>query len=201
MYKTIAPLVLASQSPRRRELLGRMGIEFSLASADIDEFCRPDEEASDFVCRMAEEKALAVAGEFPGSWILAADTIVVLQGEVLGKPEDRSAAVKMLSKIAGNRHQVLTAFTLYHAATESLITRLDSSRVKIAALSAKQISAYIDTGEPLDKAGSYAVQGLGGAFVEAIEGSPTNVIGLPLPLVINELLLNKIITLIVSPGD
>ena len=195
MYKTVVPLVLGSQSPRRRELLGQMGIKFSRASADIDEFCRAGEAPADFVCRMAEEKALAVAGDFPESWILAADTIVVFEDEVLGKPEDKSAAVKMLSTIAGNWHQVLTAFTLYHVKNESSVTRLDSSRVKIAALSAEQITAYINTGEPLDKAGSYAVQGLGGAFVEAIEGSPTNVIGLPLPLVVAELLNYTIIAL------
>ena len=195
MYRTIAPLVLASQSPRRRELLGQMGIEFSLTNADIEETRFAVESAPDFVTRMAQEKALAVAGEFSESWILAADTIVVLQGEVLGKPEDKSAAVKMLSAIAGNWHQVLTAFTLYYPEAKHLVTRIDSSRVKIVSLSEAQIKAYIATGEPLDKAGSYAVQGLGGAFVEAIEGSPTNVIGLPMPLVISELLTCKVIAL------
>ena len=195
MYKTIAPLVLASQSPRRRDLLGRMGIKFSLTRADIEECRLAHEAASDFVTRMAQEKALEVADEYAESWILAADTIVVLRGEILGKPEDKPAAVKMLSAIAGNWHQVLTAFTLHHPASGDLVTRLDSSRVKIAALSVEQIKAYIDTGEPMDKAGSYAVQGLGGAFVEAIDGSPTNVIGLPLPLVIPELLARDVIAL------
>ncbi len=195
MYKTIAPLVLGSQSPRRRELLGQLGIKFAIARADIDECLKAGETPADFVGRMAAEKARAVAGAFPASWILAADTIVVLEGKVLGKPEDKAAAEKMLTRIAGNRHQVLTAFTLYHPQNGSPVTRLDSSRVKIAALSAEQIAAYINTGEPLDKAGSYAVQGLGGAFVEAIEGSPTNVIGLPLPLVVAELLNYNVIAL------
>ena len=195
MYKTISPLVLASQSPRRRELLGQMGIKFSLASADIEERQSAGEAAADFVTRMAQEKAFAVAARFPESWILAADTIVVLQGKILGKPEDKSDAVRMLTAIAGNWHQVLTAFTLHYPQRQISVSRLDSSRVKIAALSAEQVKAYIDTGEPLDKAGSYAVQGIGGAFVESIEGSPTTVIGLPLPLVLLELLKYEIITI------
>ncbi len=195
MYKTVAPLVLASQSPRRRDLLAQMGIKFTLTCADIEERQFVDEPAADFVTRMAREKALAVANDFPDSWILSADTIVVLNGSILGKPEDKNDAVRMLTAIAGNWHQVFTAFTLHHPNKEISVSRLDSSRVKITALSARQVKAYIDTGEPLDKAGSYAVQGIGGAFVEAIEGSPTTVIGLPMPLVIVELLHNHIISL------
>ncbi len=194
MYKTIAPLVLASQSPRRRELLAQMGIKFSLTSADIEECQFADEAAADFVTRMAMEKALAVAAEFSDSWILSADTIVVLNDEILGKPEDKIDAVRMLTAIAGNWHVVFTAFTLHNPGQQISVSRLDSSRVKIAALSAAQVKAYIETGEPLDKAGSYAVQGIGGAFVEAIEGSPTTVIGLPMPLVIEEFLQNHIIS-------
>ncbi len=188
MYKTIAPLLLASQSPRRRELLGQLGLKFSLTSADIDEIQLEGEAPADFVERMAREKAQAAAGNFSEGWILAADTIVVLQDRILGKPEDKTAARKMLTLISGNWHQVLTAFTLYNPANNRRLTRIDSSRVKIAALSGAQVKAYVNTGEPLDKAGSYAVQGIGGAFVEAIEGSPTTVIGLPLKLVVDELL-------------
>ena len=194
MYRTIAPLVLASQSPRRRELLAQMGIKFSLTRADIKEYQFSGEAAADFVTRMAREKALAVVSEFSDSWILSADTIVVLNDEILGKPEDKSDAVRMLTAIAGNWHQVFTAFTLHHPGWKISVSRRDSSRVKIAALSEQQVKTYIETGEPLDKAGSYAVQGIGGAFVEAIEGSPTTVIGLPLPLVITELLQNHIIS-------
>lgn len=194
MYNTIAPLVLASQSPRRRELLAQMGINFSLTSADIVECQFADEAAADFVLRMAMEKALAVVAEFPDSWILSADTIVVLNDRILGKPEGKSSAVRMLTAIAGNWHQVFTAFTLHHPHRQLSVSHLDISRVKIAPLSAEQVKAYIDTGEPLDKAGSYAVQGIGGAFVESIEGSPTTVIGLPMPMVISELLQNHIIS-------
>ena len=195
MYKTIAPLVLASQSPRRRQLLNQMGIEFSLAGADIEEFQLPDEKPVDFVDRMARCKALEVASSYPETWILAADTIVVLDEETLGKPKDEVEARGMLARLSGRWHQVLTAFTLHHQAMAKTITRIDLSRVKIATLDAASISAYVSSGEPLDKAGSYAVQGVGGAFVEAIEGSPTNVIGLPLSLVIRELLENHIIAL------
>ena len=194
MYKTIAPLVLASQSPRRRDLLAQMGINFSLTRADIEERQFPDEAAADFVTRMAQEKALAVAADFPDSWILSADTVVVLNDVILGKPEDKKDAVRMLTAIAGNWHRVFTAFTLHYPDRKITVSRRDSSRVKIAALSEDQVKSYIETGEPLDKAGSYAVQGIGGAFVEAIEGSPTTVIGLPLPLVITELLQNHIIS-------
>lgn len=188
MYRTIAPLLLASQSPRRRELLGQLGLRFSLTMADIDEFRLEDEAPTDFVSRMAREKAQAAGTNFPEGWILAADTIVVFQDTVLGKPEDKMAAREMLALISGNWHQVLTAFTLYNPSVNRILTRIDCSRVKITALSAAQVNAYVDTGEPLDKAGSYAVQGIGGAFVEAIDGSPTTVIGLPLPLVVDELL-------------
>jgi septum formation protein len=171
-----------------------MGIKFSLTRADIEECQFADEVPADFVSRMAREKALAVADMYPESWILSADTIVVLNDEILGKPEDESDAVRMLTGLAGNWHQVFTAFTLHHPGHLVSVSRLDSSQVKIAALSAGQIKAYINTGESLDKAGSYAVQGIGGAFVEAIEGSPTTVIGLPMPLVIVELLRNCIIS-------
>ena len=195
MYKTIAPLVLASQSPRRRKLLTQMGIDFSLASADIAEVQRVDEKAVDFVVRMAQEKALAVAVDHADSWILTADTIVVIDDEILGKPTDKNDACHMLGRIAGHWHQVFTAFTLHHQIKAKTITQFDSSRVKIATLNNDVIAAYVAGGEPLDKAGSYAVQGVGGAFVEAIEGSPTTVIGLPLHLVMKQLVENQIIAL------
>ena len=195
MYKTIAPLVLASQSPRRRDFLQQMGIEFTSTSSDIEELQFAGESAADFVSRMALEKALAVAAEFSDSWILSADTIVVLDDKILGKPVDKIDAIRMLTAISGNWHRVLTAFTLHQPRLQLSISRRDCSWVKIAALLPAQIKAYIDTGEPLDKAGSYAVQGIGGAFVESIEGSPTTVIGLPLPLVVLELLKYEIITI------
>ncbi len=195
MYKTISPLVLASQSPRRRQLLSRMGIDFSLASADIEERQKPEEKAVDFVDRMARSKALAVVDGHPDCWILAADTIVVIDGEILGKPRDETDACHMLARLAGCWHQVFTAFTLHHQTLAITISQIDSSRVKIVPLEESVIAAYVASGEPLDKAGSYAVQGIGGAFVEALDGSPTTVIGLPLPLVTEQLIENHVIAL------
>ena len=195
MYKTIAPLVLASQSPRRHQLLSQMGIDFSLASADIEELQLAGEGAVDFVNRMALSKALTVAADHPDCWILAADTVVVIDGEILGKPCDVTDACRMLTRLAGRWHEVFTAFTLYHQASARTISEVDSTRVKIGALEESVIVAYVASGEPLDKAGSYAVQGIGGAFVEAMDGSPTTVIGLPLPLVTGQLLDNQIIAL------
>ncbi len=195
MYKTIAPLVLASQSPRRRQLLSQMGINFSLASADIEERREPGEKAPDFVARMAQSKALCVAGRYPDSWILAADTIVVIDGDILGKPCDVTDACRMLKRLAGGWHEVFTAFTLHHQVLAKMSSMVDSSRVKITALNESVIAAYVASGEPLDKAGSYAVQGIGGAFIEALDGSPTTVIGLPLTLVIQHLLDSQIISL------
>ena len=195
MYKTISSLVLASQSPRRQQLLNQMGIEFLCIGADIEEFQLLGEKPVDFVRRMAQSKAFEVASSYPETWILAADTIVVLDDKTLGKPINEAEACDMLGRLSGCWHQVLTAFTLHHHATAKIITMIDSSRVKIASLDSATIASYVSCGEPLDKAGSYAVQGVGGAFVEAIDGSPTNVIGLPLPLVISKLLEYHIIVL------
>jgi len=172
-----------------------MGINFSHTSADIVELQKPVERALDFVVRMAQEKAFAVAADYPESWVLTADTIVVIDGEILGKPVSASDACSMLSRLAGRWHQVFTAFTLQNYGLSTIISKVDSSQVKISPLSQSTISAYVACGEPLDKAGSYAVQGVGGAFVEAIKGSPTTVIGLPLHLVIEQLLENRIIAL------
>ncbi len=195
MYKTIASLILASQSPRRHQLLSQMGIKYTLARADIEEIQKSFETAPDFVIRMAQEKALAVASDYFDAWILTADTIVVLDDEILGKPISEPDACTMLSRLAGRWHHVFTAFTLQNMALSTILSQVDSSRVKISPLSKPTIAAYVASGEPLDKAGSYAVQGIGGAFVEAIEGSPTTVIGLPLHLVIEQLSANKIISL------
>ena len=197
MYKTIAPLVLASQSPRRHQLLSQMGIDFAVSSADIEELQLADETPSDFVSRMALEKAYTVASNYPEAWILTADTIVVVDNEILGKPNDVADACSMLARLSGRWHQVFTAFTLHHQGLGKTVNLSDSSRVKIASLQKSVIAAYVASGEPLDKAGSYAVQGLGGSFVEALDGCPTTVIGLPLPLVIAQLIECKIINLTV----
>jgi septum formation protein len=170
-------LVLASASPRRRELLGQLGLRFTVAAADIDETPRPDEAPEAYVLRLAREKARAVASRFPGAWVLAADTTVVLGRELLGKPRDAAEAREMLSRLSGRTHEVHTGVALAGRAEEALVVR---TRVTFRTLGPEEIAWYASSGEPLDKAGAYAVQGKGGFLVEALEGSPTNVIGLPL---------------------
>lgn len=170
-------LVLASASPRRRDLLGQLGLRFTVAAADLDETPRPNEPPEAYVLRLAREKAQAVAGRFPGAWVLAADTTVVLGTELLGKPRDEAEARDMLSRLSGRTHEVHTGVAVSGRADEALVVR---TRVTFRTLSAGEIAWYAGTGEPLDKAGAYAIQGKGGFLVAGIEGSPTNVIGLPL---------------------
>lgn len=178
-------LVLASASPRRRELLAGLELAFTVRPVDLDETPRPDEEPGAYVFRLAREKAAARAG-VPGGMelVLAADTTVVLDGEILGKPLDVPDARRMLGRIAGREHTVLTGVALHERRAGGEVRQVStvvSSRVRMAAMSERQIAWYAATGEPLDKAGSYAVQGLGALFVEEVFGNYTNVVGLPLP--------------------
>jgi septum formation protein len=171
-------LVLASQSPRRRELLAQLGVALEVRPAHADESVLPGEAARDYVLRVAREKARAVQGEV----VLAADTSVVLRGEVLGKPADAADARRMLAMLSGTRHEVLTAVCVRRNAA-ALGVELDtvvSTTVRFRGLTTAEIDWYIATGEPLDKAGAYALQGAGGAFVLSVEGSVSNVVGLPL---------------------
>jgi septum formation protein len=176
-------LVLASASPRRRELLSGLGVAFTVRPVDLDESPRPGELPHAYVLRLAREKAAArvEAGEL----VLAADTIVVVDGQLLGKPRDEADARRMLGTIAGREHTVLTGVALHEKGKgegeDGRAATVESSRVRMAAMSAAEIAWYAATGEPLDKAGSYAVQGLGALFVEEVFGNYTNVVGLPLP--------------------
>lgn len=170
-------LLLASASPRRRELLGGLGLSFEVVAPAVEEAVRPAEEPRRYVERLAGEKARAVASRHPGCLALAADTTVVLEGEILGKPADELDAARMLRSLSGRWHMVLTGVALAGPAEGSCVVE---TRVCFRALTEEQIAWYIRTGEPMDKAGSYAIQGRGGAFVEAIEGSASNVVGLPL---------------------
>lgn len=170
-------LVLASASPRRRELLSQLGLTFTVSAADIDETPHPVEEAGAYVLRLAREKARAVAARHPGAWVLAADTTVALGPELLGKPRDAEEARAMLWRLSGRTHEVHTGVALAGRHEEALVVR---TRVTFRTLSPGEVAWYAGSGEPLDKAGAYAVQGKGGFLVAAVEGSPTNVIGLPL---------------------
>lgn len=172
-------LYLASGSPRRRELLTQLGLRFERLSTQVEELKRPDEQAEAYVRRLACEKAQAgVAVAERDLPVLGADTIVVLNGEVLEKPEDQADAAKILTKLSGQTHQVLTAVAL--ADNASILDCLVVTDVTFRTLTAEEIAAYIASGEPMDKAGAYGIQGLGGNFVRKINGSYHAVVGLPL---------------------
>lgn len=172
-------LVLASASPRRQSLLARLGIQFVVEPADIDESIRPGEEAVDYVCRVASEKARVVQGRDGGQrCVLAADTSVVLDGDILGKPGDHFSALGMLARLSGRTHQVLTAVCLNTGSDEEVI--VVETEVTFLTLDREACERYLAAGEAWDKAGAYAIQGLGGALVSSILGSYSNVVGLPM---------------------
>jgi septum formation protein len=174
--------ILASQSPRRRELLQTIGLSFDVVPSDIPEVREPGEAPEEYVARLSRQKAAAVAGRHPASWIIAADTTVLLGEELLEKPADRNDAKRMLAKIAGQTHVVYSGLTLQNASRGWRDTRVAESEVRMLPLGEKEIEWYVATGEPLDKAGAYAAQGIGGMFIDSIHGSYTNVVGLPLAL-------------------
>jgi septum formation protein len=173
-------LVLASGSPRRRELLASLGLAFTVRPMEVDESLGSGEDPRSYVLRLARAKAVAAASA--GEVILAADTTVVLGDEVLGKPGGRHEAEAMLRRLAGCEHTVLTGVAVLDRGAQRQVSAVESSRVRIASLSERRIRWYVGTGEPLDKAGSYAIQGLGALLVEEVHGNYTNVVGLPLPL-------------------
>lgn len=174
-------IVLASRSPRRRQLLEMLGIPHEVDPANVPERPEPGEVPEMMAARLAREKALAVGGRHPDRWILAADTVVVLDHEVLGKPESPRSAERMLHKLAGREHQVVTAVAL--SRNDLVHERCDVTKVWFRRLDDAQISAYVATGEPLDKAGAYGVQGYGAVLVDRIEGDFFSVMGLPVRLV------------------
>lgn len=171
-------LILASRSPRRRELLAALGIPLEVRPAETDEAVHPGERPEAYVARVAREKARAVSGEV----VLAADTAVVVGEEILGKPADGADAARMLRALSGTTHRVLTSVCVRCAAPPPGLDRevVVSTQVRFRPLSEEQIAWYVATGEPLDKAGAYAVQGVGGALVESVVGSVSGVVGLPL---------------------
>lgn len=181
-------LILASQSPRRKMLLGQLGYQFSTLVADIDESVCDHERAKDYVLRLAQEKALAIFGTLSfekqqQSLVLGADTCVVIDGIILGKPASEAECIETLLRLENNEHQVLTAIAVASNETENIANvRSDTieTKVRFKALTINEIKRYWRTGEPCDKAGSYAIQGIGGQFVTTINGSYSAVVGLPL---------------------
>ncbi|RBW48321.1 Maf family protein [Marinobacter sp. F3R11] len=174
----MASIILASASPRRSELLEQIGVAFSVQPAHIDETPGSAEVPGDYVERLAREKALAVAVDFPGRLVLGSDTSVILNNVILGKPADEHEARSMLAQLSGATHQVMTAIAL--AQDGHCESRLVTTEVSFRSLAPAEIAAYVATGEPMDKAGSYGIQGLGGIFVQELKGSYSAVVGLPL---------------------
>ena len=192
MQHRIERIVLASASPRRAELLRAAGIDFEVQPADVDEAITTGESPNEYVSRLAEAKARLVYERDVRRIVLAADTAVVVDADVLGKPLDENDASRMLRMLSGRTHEVLTAISVFHPG-QIVDTRVDTTAVEFAPLSDADIDWYVSSGEPMDKAGAYAVQGLASRFVTRIEGSYSNVVGLPVALVY-QMLTTKLLT-------
>ena len=175
-------LVLASGSPRRKELLAAAGFSFDVTPVNVDETPQPDEDATSYVTRLARAKALAAASSDADRIVIGADTVVVVDGEVLGKPRGAEDATRMLRLLSGRAHEVLTGVAIL--ARGRIVTAVERTTVWFGPLSDSDISWYVASGEPLDKAGAYAIQTLASRFVPRIDGSYTNVVGLPVTTVV-----------------
>jgi septum formation protein len=182
------PIVLASGSPRRRELLADLGLDFEVVPSRAEEpVPNPGEQPTEYALRMARLKTMEVAARHTGRTVLGADTIVVLDDRIMGKPADETDALAMLKALSGRTHQVITAFCLVLPNGETS-SRFVATDVDMRTSGEAELKAYIATGEPMDKAGAYAIQGIGTFLVTAIRGSYTNVVGLPLARVLEGLL-------------
>lgn len=179
MIQPVLPLILASGSPRRRELLDLMGLTYTVETPDVDESFsgRP----SETVMEISRRKAATVAARHSDSIIIAADTLVFADG-ALGKPHTPERAKEMLRSLAGNWHHVYTGITVINTRSGRVLRNVDKTRVHLVPMTEQEIDAYVATGEPLDKAGAYGIQGMGGMFVDRIDGSYSNVVGLPMSM-------------------
>lgn len=180
-------LILASRSPRRRQLLGLLGLEFDVRPAAIPETALPGERPDRVAVRLAREKALAVAlslsaRERSRAVVLGADTVVALDGDIFGKPRSAAEARRMIARLSGRTHRVMTGIAVWSGASGRMRTGHRTTRVTFATLGKERIRRYVRSGEPMDVAGAYAIQGLAGAFIPRVAGSVSNVVGLPLDL-------------------
>jgi septum formation protein len=173
-------LILASASPRRREMLELFGLNFEVMPVEVDEKVLAGEDAGAFVRRISRSKAKAAAQKAKEGFVLAADTVVVIDGRILGKPRDAAEAREMLELLSGRTHQVFTGFCLFEVPGGARFEDVACTDVTIRKLTSDEIAGYISSGEPFDKAGGYAIQGLGAFMVRSISGSYANVVGLPL---------------------
>ncbi len=172
--------ILASESPRRREILKSVGLKFKIIPAHVNENYLAGESPQEHVTRLSRKKAMVIAKKFPKAWVLGADTIVVIDGIILGKPKNKTQAKNMLQKLSGREHKVFTGFTIVNTANKDYSTKVVQSAVRFKTISPEELEWYIACDEPYDKAGGYAIQGKGAYFIQSIRGSYTNVIGLPL---------------------
>ncbi len=180
MYHNREHIILASGSPRRQEYLNDMGLVFTVRVTSVPEYHLEYERAEDFVLRLAREKAAAVSSEFPDSWVISGDTVVCLGKRILGKPADEQEAVNLLMALSGREHCVKTGFCVAHCSRGVEIVRSVTTKVLFTEFSESVARAYVAAGESLDKAGAYGIQGKGAFLVRSIQGSYSNVVGLPL---------------------
>jgi len=180
-------LILASKSPRRYELLKQVGLDFDVIPSRIEENFFKEESPKKHVLRLAEAKALDVGNQYPDRWVIAADTVVYIDHSILGKPKNREEAMEMLRRLSGKEHWVLTGFSARHVEKGKGDREAVRTVVKVKKLTQGEMEWYVQTGEPFDKAGGYAIQGIGSFMIESIKGSYTNVVGLPLCEVIQML--------------
>ena len=186
-------IILASQSPRRRYLLERAGLRFTVIPSEFDEASVSASTPDDYVRSLAEEKARDIGRRHPDAWVIGADTVVVVEGRMLGKPASTPEARDMLRRLSGRTHQVLTGYCICRMSDERLFADTVRTDVIFKTLSNDEIEWYIQTGEPFDKAGAYAIQGIGTFLVKRINGSYTNVVGLPVCEVIEILIREKVV--------
>ena len=176
-------IILASSSPRRADLLRSIGVEFEIAPSQVQERPHTGEAPADYITRLARAKVISIARKREQGLVIGADTIVVLDGKILGKPVDEADAARMLRSLSGRWHAVMTGVALYDVATRQEVADYDKTLVRFGQMNEPEIDWYVKSGEPMDKAGAYGIQGLAGLFIEEIAGNYFNVVGLPLPLV------------------
>ena len=173
-------MILASKSPRRYELLKQMGFNFEVIPSRVAEDFIQGESPQEHVLRLAEAKALEIGSQHPAQWVIGADTVVYVDGIILGKPKNRNEAMGMLQRLNGKEHSVVTGISVHHIEEKKGDLEAVQTTVKIKNLTPVEMEWYVQSGEPFDKAGGYAIQGIGSFMVESIHGSYTNVVGLPL---------------------
>lgn len=176
-------IILASSSPRRADLLRSIGVDFEIAPSQVPERPHIGEAPADYITRLARAKVIGIARKRESGLVIGADTIVVLDGNILGKPSDDEDAERMLRNLSGRWHAVMTGVALYDVASRQEVADYDKTLVRFGQLSEREIEWYVKSGEAKDKAGAYGIQGLAGLFIEEIAGNYFNVVGLPLPLV------------------